>query len=91
VFSGLRPPRSLDGIEERLRTRLASGLVIDIQFTGEMDAFPSNGADTAARAAHAGAAASPRATEVVDAWFSTPEKVLPRWPYIEDLIVMGSE
>jgi hypothetical protein len=65
--------------------------VIDIEFTGEMDAFPSNSADAAARAAHAGAASAARPSEVVDAWFSSSEKVLPRWPYIEDLIVLGAE
>jgi hypothetical protein len=56
-----------------------------------MDAFPSNSADAAARAAHAGAASAARPSEVVDAWFSSSEKVLPRWPYIEDLIVLGAE
>ncbi len=30
VFAAVRPPQELDGIEERLRTRLESGLVVDL-------------------------------------------------------------
>jgi chromosomal replication initiator protein len=50
VFSGVKPPREVAGLEERLRTRLESGLVVEL-------AAAAGGATAAAATGTAGAAA----------------------------------
>lgn len=84
VFTATSPPRELTGLEERLRTRLESGLVVDLLPTEEDEALS---AELAAAVEAAGAAAGPEP----DAWFTNPEKVLPAWPYIQDSMVQELE
>lgn len=79
VFTAARPPRELEGLEERLRTRLESGLVVDLH--------PAP-AEAQLDAALAAAAADVRQ---VDDWFMNREKVPWRWPYVLDSIAQELE
>jgi chromosomal replication initiation ATPase DnaA len=77
VFSALVPPREL-GVEERLRTRLESGLIVDF-VTARMPADPSEpdrgAAGTAATDADGG-----HGSPAVDDWFASREKAIWHWP-----------
>jgi chromosomal replication initiator protein len=81
VFTAECPPRELNGFEDRLRTRLESGIVVDLS--------PDRGDTTLTaeleEAAAAAAAGNP------DEWFFNREKVLWHWPYIQDCMVQEME
>jgi chromosomal replication initiator protein len=70
VFTAACPPRELSGFEERLRTRLESGLVVDI--TARADAAVA--APPAVAGSH----------DDLDEWFLNREKVPTKWPYVTD-------
>ncbi|HEX7049017.1 MAG TPA: DnaA/Hda family protein [Longimicrobiales bacterium] len=57
AFAASRPPQELRGLEERLRTRLESGLVVELPAGGGAE----ERSDAAAKPRGKGAAASPRA------------------------------
>lgn len=84
VFAARQPPRELGGIQERLRSRMDSGLVVDI-------AAAARAAPVAlAEATPAGLAielqeSGPGPDQ--DAWFLDGEKVLWEWPYPGDFLV----
>jgi chromosomal replication initiator protein len=95
AFTAARPPRELFGIEERLRTRLESGLVAELPTaggTGETQAPPgrlevTNGRAGTALEAPAAVAARAADPAIRDPWFLDREKILWDWPYPEDLLV----
>jgi chromosomal replication initiation ATPase DnaA len=77
VFSARVPPRDL-GVEERLRTRLESGLVVDF-VTVRVQADPPQ--PDAGIAEAAGAGADPRhGAPAIDDWFTSREKAIWHWP-----------
>jgi chromosomal replication initiator protein len=84
VFTANNAPRDLMGLEDRLRTRLESGLVVDL--------MPTETDETLAAELTAAASADPVATEPeLDAWFTDREKVLWDWPYVQDSMVQELE
>jgi chromosomal replication initiator protein len=105
VFAARVAPRELVGIEDRLRSRLESGLVVELPVTvplAEQDAEDLGVAASPGprRAASAGAvkdsddarraAASAKSTDVDD-WFENREKLLWDWAVVEDWTVEGME
>ena len=108
VFAGECAPRELDGIEDRLRSRLESGLVVDLGATAEpavvtVEEEPAPWAESAPsapspeQAAPVGVAADaahPTEPEISvppreappsqDDFFTSAEKALWIWPYVED-------
>ena len=88
VFSADRPPGELNGIDERLRSRLGSGLVAELP----VPARPGADAPAAAEEASAQSSAAVEllrgvAALVQDEWFLSREKLLWEWPYDEDRLV----
>ena len=84
VFAAATPPRDLRGIEDRLRSRLESGLVIDL--TPVQQEVPEQ-----AVSEKQGEAEPPEtaATDtLLSTWFLTPEKVLWKWPYLEESLIL---
>ena len=88
VFSADRPPSDLTGVDERLRSRLGSGLVAELPtgLVAEPVAPPPLPAAVPPgplrpRQETAGLAL------VKDEWFLSPEKVIWDWPYPGDLLV----
>jgi chromosomal replication initiator protein len=78
VFTAHSAPRDLGGLEDRLRSRLESGLVVDLLPTG------------AAEALAAGLSRPPEQEweeTGPDPWFTNREKVLWSWPYLQDSMV----
>jgi chromosomal replication initiation ATPase DnaA len=73
VLTGVAPPHELDGVEDRLRTRFESGLVVGLH-AGDGD-----------ERIEAGTGAEPVAE--IDTWFLNREKVLLHWPYVQDCLV----
>jgi chromosomal replication initiation ATPase DnaA len=86
VFSAACAPRDLGGLEERLRTRLESGLVVDLLPTATVDD------ELAAELAAAGEEehAAPRQVHM-DRWFMDREKILWHWPYLQDSLLQDPE
>ena len=88
AFGGVDRPAQLNGLEERLRTRLESGLVVSID-ERSVEAPPA--AEAQARRAEWLAAADAAAVETgepaIDDWFLSHERVIWRWPYLEDWLV----
>ena len=92
VFGAEQLPRALTGLEDRLRTRLESGLVVDLAARAEGDVpapaiAPAAAAPQPATAAVAAVAAgAPPAVEgsALDDFFMSKEKALWMWPYVED-------
>ena len=85
VFGAEKPPGELGGIEDRLRTRLESGLVVDLPVTQEAAAASEAAAQIPATPAVVEEPSTP-APEPLDEWFQSHEKALWSWPYIEDWI-----
>src|SRR5918992_4702046 len=81
VFTAVRPPRELSGFEDRLRTRLESGLVVDLTpvttAPAAVEPLPEK----------ATVEAAPRASGRIDQFFLNREKLLWNWPYTRDVIV----
>ncbi|HUH12005.1 MAG TPA: DnaA/Hda family protein [Longimicrobiales bacterium] len=74
AFGGSQPPGTLGSIEERLRSRLGSGLVVA--------AADREDADAAAQASP-----TPAPPARGDDWFRDPEKLLWMWPYPEHWLI----
>jgi chromosomal replication initiation ATPase DnaA len=79
VFTASSAPRDLSGFEDRLRTRLEGGLVVDLMPTQADDTLS---AELVAAVAGAGAARS-----AADQWFTNREKLIWNWPYLQDSMV----
>jgi chromosomal replication initiator protein len=84
VFTADNAPRDLVGLEDRLRTRLESGLVVDLMPTSSDETLV---AELAEAASAAPAASQPK----LDSWFTNREKVLWDWPYLQDSMVQELE
>lgn len=88
AFGSQFPPGELTELDDRLRTRLESGLVISIE-----ERSPEGGpqvADPAARRREWLTAVEATSTEgesSIDDWFLSREKVVWSWPYLEDWLV----
>jgi chromosomal replication initiation ATPase DnaA len=76
VLTSAAPPRELIGLEERLRTRFESGLVVGL--------LPQDGEADAVELQDLAAVTS---AEELDTWFLNREKVLLHWPYVHDSLV----
>lgn len=91
AFGASRPPQELEGLQERLRTRLESGLVVELPAAREAAAQARGQGDEAEAVAAGARAARAEAGAVVpsgpDPWFLSREKVLWDWPYIEERLV----
>jgi chromosomal replication initiator protein len=83
VFTADCAPRELGGFEDRLRTRLESGLVVDLEPTATDDVL---GEELEAERA----VTTPPAVQVDD-WFLNREKLVWQWPYIQDCVVQELE
>lgn len=81
IFGGEVPPRELTDLDERLRTRLESGLVVSILERPSAAAAPATPRPSAD---------DPLSTEGesdIDDWFLSREKIVWSWPYLEDWLV----
>ena len=83
VFTGSVPPRELDGIEGRLRSRLESGLVIDLKAATGDAALPP----VPTLVPEPPAPRSPQ----VNAVLLASDKVLWRWPHLADTLLADPE
>jgi chromosomal replication initiation ATPase DnaA len=75
VFTATCAPQHLEGLEERLRTRLESGLVVDL-----LPAAGEDGEQARLDVVEAGA------SQLLDEWFLDREKVAWQWPYVQDCV-----
>jgi chromosomal replication initiator protein len=82
VFTATRPPRALKGLEERLRTRLESGLVVEL-----VRPRPVEVPDLLAGVPLTAEAIAAQPGLSTDAWFRSREKVVWDWPYAEDWLI----
>lgn len=93
IFAASGPPRALSGMDDRLRTRLASGLVLDLSAPAPEPAAAGELLLEDAVDGGTSPAAEPDARRAVlpigaaDAALRSREKVLWDWPYLEDLLV----
>ena len=87
VFTARQPPHQLDGFEDRLRSRLESGLVVDLLPTAVNDTAETVIPDEPETATHAASAGDSR----IDRFFLNREKLLWQWPYTHDEIVRELE
>jgi chromosomal replication initiator protein len=84
VFTASQPPRDLRGIEDRLRSRLESGLVCDLTPAAELDTAEV----VETPAAPVQSARSTAEEEMIAKWFLSHEKVLWKWPDLESSMLM---
>jgi chromosomal replication initiator protein len=84
AFSSALPPARLKGFEDRLRSRLESGLVLELERIEDDKELPDNQTPAAwvATMAQHDAEKAP----VFDDFFLSREKVIWNWPYLEDCI-----
>lgn len=85
VFTADRAPHELSGFEDRLRTRLESGLVVDLKPSAPDESLGAE-LDAAGEAEVGGEPALQ-----VDDWFLNREKLLWHWPYLQDSLVQDLE
>ena len=88
AFGGERPPHDYAELDDRLRTRLESGLVVSIE--ERSTEAPLFDAETRRRewlAAIEATASTSQGESEVDDWFKSHEKVLWKWPYLEDWLI----
>lgn len=96
IFSAACPPRALADIEDRLRSRLDSGLVIDLAPAAAPDAAAApelpeaagTDRDAAAPAAAPEPAPATAGAVEMDEWFQHSDKVLWKWPYAQETLVL---
>ena len=83
AFGSAFAPSSMTGFEERLRSRLESGLVVALEPIRAEHAHPDNQTPAAwvATLAHAD-----EEEPIFDDFFLSREKVIWNWPYLEDCI-----
>jgi chromosomal replication initiation ATPase DnaA len=86
VFTASKPPKELLGIEDRLRSRLESGLVIDLspaeQTAAEHHAVVEHAAASEPEAPH-----TADTDDLLAAWFLARDKVLWDWPNRDDSLI----
>ena len=87
VFTADVPPRDLGGFEERLRTRLESGLIVDLLPTQQNDDEQLSAEIEQVVAATEAVPAGPH----FDSMFLNREKLLWHWPYIQEVLVQELE
>ena len=85
VFTADVPPRDLGGFEERLRTRMESGLIVDLLPTQQNEQLSAEIEEVVAAAE-----AAPEGPHF-DATFLNREKLLWHWPYIQEVLVQELE
>jgi chromosomal replication initiation ATPase DnaA len=85
VFTADVPPRELSGLEERLRTRMESGLIVDLLPTEQDEELSAEIEEVVA--ASAAVPAGPQ----YDATFLNTEKLLWHWPYVQEILVQELE
>lgn len=83
AFGSGMPPSELNGFEDRLRSRLESGLVIGLDTVHEEAAIPDNQTPAAWVATMA---QQDEKQPAFDDFFLSREKVIWNWPYLEDCI-----
>jgi chromosomal replication initiation ATPase DnaA len=91
AFGSEAAPGALTELDDRLRTRLESGLVVAIDERSPDSAAQS---DAAARRREWLAAVDATSTEGesdIDEWFLSREKVVWNWPYLEDWLIEDLE
>lgn len=84
AFGSAHPPALLGGFEDRLRSRLDSGLVVALELAQPAPEQPDNqtpAAWVATMAQH-----DDEKAPVFDEFFLSREKVIWNWPYLEDCI-----
>ncbi|MEX0907012.1 MAG: DnaA/Hda family protein [Gemmatimonadota bacterium] len=84
VFTASVPPRELSGFEDRLRSRLESGLVVDLLPSAQDEALAAE-----LEKVQAAVPAEPALRQ--DEWFLNREKLLWHWPYMQDAMVQELE
>jgi chromosomal replication initiator protein len=84
VFTAGNAPRDLAGFEDRLRTRLESGLVVDLMPAATDVVLAAELNESVAESTRADAAD-------IDSWFTNREKVLWNWPYVQDSMAQELE
>jgi chromosomal replication initiator protein len=84
AFSAASPPSSLVGFEDRLRSRLDSGLVVELTRMDDDSVIPEN--QTPAAWVATMAQQDDQKLPVFDDFFLSREKVIWNWPYLEDCI-----
>ena len=103
VFGAGCPPSELDGLEDRLRSRLEAGLVADLGSApaadGEgslaelgLDPAAARGDTSSAEAAAQAATSAARDASAPlrggrDDWFRSTEKLIWVWPYAADWVI----
>jgi chromosomal replication initiation ATPase DnaA len=85
VFTADQPPHDLSGFEDRLRTRLESGLVVDLKPSVQDESLVAELEAVAEGAGHA------ESELQVDDLFLSREKLLWHWPYLQDSVVQELE
>jgi chromosomal replication initiator protein len=83
AFGSAHPPATLVGFEDRLRTRLESGLVVALERGEEGKDLPENQTPAAWVATMA---QNDEQLPIFDDFFLSREKVIWNWPYLEDCI-----
>ncbi|MEX0893330.1 MAG: DnaA/Hda family protein [Gemmatimonadota bacterium] len=93
LFSAAGPPALIDGLEDRLRGRLETGLVVELTASGSVDEEAS-GTEPVAAPAGLRPIADPAPREAgalvgrggeLDHWFTSREKALWDWPGHQDV------
>jgi Cdc6-like AAA superfamily ATPase len=93
VFTALHPPRDLHGIEDRLRSRLESGLVIDLTPAEQHQPVPEQAVSAETSLSPGATVAAPDTPmtaaedELLASWFLSRDKVLWDWPNLEDSLM----
>jgi hypothetical protein len=85
VFTAPVPPVELQGFEDRLRSRLESGLVVDLLPSTD-DPTLAEQLEEAIQSARAGPSGP-----TYDEAFLNREKLLWDWPYLQDSVVQELE
>jgi chromosomal replication initiation ATPase DnaA len=87
VFGSVEAPSNLTGLEERLRTRFESGLVVQLEVLPAPPelAAVAEGTSTAPAWVTSMAQQTER-TPIFDDFFLSREKVIWNWPYLEDCL-----
>ena len=92
AFGSERPPSELGELDDRLRTRLESGLVSSIDERSAEGTPPVFDPATRRREWLAAVDATPDENgNETDDWFMSREKVLWSWPYLEDWLIEDPE
>jgi chromosomal replication initiation ATPase DnaA len=86
AFGSAEPPSALTGFQDRLRTRLESGLVVALEPLQAKSEQLENETPAAWKASMAQHADDADEQPMFDDFFLSREKVIWNWPYLEDCI-----